>query len=117
MVLSGSPKEDVEGKMKTSAINLVKLLEKTKEVLLIEGNDFSWSSWNDSKEAVAEIDDLISKLKAEQTVELLDIEVLFSPTGPIQEVSLSSGWGQAFITLANQADVVIEDYKNHFISK
>jgi hypothetical protein len=29
---------------------------------------------------------------------------LFAPTGPIQEVSLSSGWGDMFLELAKRMD-------------
>ena len=32
------------------------------------------------------------------------MQVLFAPTGPIQEVSLSSGWENDFIELANRFD-------------
>jgi hypothetical protein len=33
-----------------------------------------------------------------------DLSVLFAPTGPIQEVSVSSGWGEAFLELAERFD-------------
>ncbi|HEX8181606.1 MAG TPA: hypothetical protein VF525_18845 [Pyrinomonadaceae bacterium] len=32
------------------------------------------------------------------------MEVLFAPTGPMQEVSLSSGWGEEFLALAERFD-------------
>jgi hypothetical protein len=34
----------------------------------------------------------------------LDMSMLFAPTGPIQEVSLSSGWGDKFIAVADRFD-------------
>ena len=34
----------------------------------------------------------------------LDMSVLFAATGPIQEVSLSSGWDDAFLKIAEQFD-------------
>jgi len=37
---------------------------------------------------------------------------LFAPTGPIQEVSLSSGWGQEFLELAERFDKEYEIVKN-----
>ena len=40
------------------------------------------------------------------------IRVLFAPTGPIQEVSLSSGWGHEFIKLAERFDKEYEIVKN-----
>jgi len=36
------------------------------------------------------------------------MRVLFAPTGPIQEVSLSSGWGDAFLKIAEQFDRAAE---------
>jgi hypothetical protein len=35
------------------------------------------------------------------------MEVLFAPTGPIQEVSISSGWGEAFLSLAERFDAAM----------
>jgi hypothetical protein len=37
----------------------------------------------------------------------LDLEVMFAATGPIQEVSLSSGWGQDFLGLADKFDTAM----------
>jgi hypothetical protein len=35
--------------------------------------------------------------------------VLFLPTGPIQEVSLSSGWAQEFLDLADRYDQAVAE--------
>ena len=32
------------------------------------------------------------------------MSVLFAPTGPMQELSIDSGWGQEFIALADRFD-------------
>jgi len=34
----------------------------------------------------------------------LAMRVLFAPTGPLQELSLSSGWAQEFLELADAFD-------------
>jgi hypothetical protein len=34
----------------------------------------------------------------------MDLSILFAPTGSIQEVSLSSGWGDEFIYLSMDFD-------------
>jgi hypothetical protein len=34
--------------------------------------------------------------------------VLFAPTGPIQEVSISSGWGNEFLDLAERFDRAVQ---------
>ena len=37
-----------------------------------------------------------------------DLTVLFAPTGPIQEVSLRSGWAEEFLMLAEEFDAALE---------
>jgi hypothetical protein len=55
------------------------------------GNNFDWSSWMDADSALAEVDGLVAALEAVRLPARLTLSVLFAPTGPIQEVSLSSG--------------------------
>jgi hypothetical protein len=81
--------------------NLIAILTETKELLARDENDFSWSSWTDREQAVSEIDSILSELEKDV---IPDIAVLFAPTGPIQEVSLSSGWGPEFLKLARRFD-------------
>ena len=46
----------------------------------------------------------IATLDAGKLPPKLGLTVLFAPTGPIQEVSISSGWGEEFLSLAEQFD-------------
>ena len=80
---------------------LIAILKETKSLLALDGNDFSWSSWLDQNQAVSEIDSIITALENGSVPE---IGVLFAPTGPIQEVSVSSGWGNKFLELAERFD-------------
>jgi hypothetical protein len=75
----------------------------------LEGNDYSWSSWEDQNDALSEIDSIITEL---ENGSFPDIRILFAPTGPIQEVSLSSGWGDEFLELAYRFDQAYEIAKN-----
>ena len=83
---------------------LISVFEETRELVAAPGNDFSWSSWVGRDDAVEEIDDILSVLRAGAVPKGLSMEVLFAPTGPMQEVSLSSGWGGEFLTLAERFD-------------
>jgi hypothetical protein len=67
-------------------------------------NDFSWSSWTDAAQALREIDAIIAALNAGAPLDLGRMRTLLAPTGPIQEVSLSSGWSDAFVKLACDFD-------------
>jgi hypothetical protein len=80
---------------------LIAILKETKTLLALDDNDFSWSSWPDQNQAVSEIDSIITALENGSVPEM---GVLFGPTGPIQEVSLSSGWGSEFLELAERFD-------------
>ena len=84
--------------------DLLAVFLRAREALSQPGNDFSWSSWRDADEALHEIDGFIAQLRAGGAPDELQMRVLFAPTGPMQEVSLSSGWGQAFLDLARDFD-------------
>jgi hypothetical protein len=66
-----------------------------------EANDFSWSSWPDAAAASAEL----SRLSAEPDAAL--IAIVFAPTGPMQELAMSSGWAHDYVALANRIDSVL----------
>src|SRR6266545_57449 len=83
---------------------LLSVLEEARELLAADANDFSWSSWQNRDDALSEIDILLSALRSGVAPSPLTLHVLFAPTGPIQEVSLSSGWGDAFVELAERFD-------------
>ena len=89
---------------------LISIIKEARVLLALEGNDFSWSSWKDQNAALAEIDSIITKLVHGSVPE---IGVLFAPTGPIQEVSLNSGWGAEFLELAERFDKEYASVRNH----
>jgi hypothetical protein len=84
--------------------SLVAVLQETRQFLSRPENDFAWSSWHDGPAAIQEVEGIIARIKSGNMPERSDIELLFAPTGPIQEVSMSSGWGREFLELANRFD-------------
>lgn len=83
---------------------LTDVLRSARELLLLPGNNFDWSPWEDAAAAVAEIDAILALLAAGGLPEHLNLTVLFAPTGPIQEVSVSSGWGETYLKVAERFD-------------
>lgn len=83
---------------------LIPVFEASRMLLERPRNDFLWSSWEDHQHALNEIDGILSALRSGVLPRDLDLEVLFAPTGPMQEVSLSSGWGADFLDLAKCFD-------------
>src|SRR6185503_18399386 len=83
---------------------LISVFEETRKLLALPDNNFAWSSWDDSHDALAEIDTILSSLRSGILPGERTMQVLFAPTGPIQEVGVSSGWADEFLELANSFD-------------
>jgi hypothetical protein len=83
---------------------LISVFEEARDLLADPDNNFDWSSWSGHEDALKEVDGILSALRRDGLPERLFMEVLFAPTGPIQEVSISSGWGETFLSLAERFD-------------
>ncbi|MDQ2987285.1 MAG: hypothetical protein M3R13_11325 [Armatimonadota bacterium] len=81
---------------------LIDVFERAREFVVRESNDFGWSGWENADEAVLEIDAIIYALRGETMLTIA--RVLFLPTGPLQELSISSGWADEFLWLADWYD-------------
>jgi hypothetical protein len=84
-------------------------LRETRALLARPQNNFAWSSWTDAEAALSELDALIASVCDDTSPDLRSLSALFAPTGPIQEVSLSSGWGQTFLELAERVDAAMRE--------
>lgn len=83
---------------------LISVFEEARDLLADPGNNFDWSSWSGHEDALREVDGILYSLRRGALPERLFMEVLFAPTGLIQEVSISSGWGETFLSLAERFD-------------
>jgi len=86
---------------------LLEIFSEVRTMVARPENDFDWSSWEDEAAALEEIDGLLASLRAGAPPDTHTMRVLFTPTGPMQEVSLSSGWGNRFLELAERYDEVL----------
>jgi hypothetical protein len=89
---------------------LVDVLRECRALLARPDSDYTWSSWEDADAALEEVDGIVAATEQGEPLSRW-WSVIFAPTGPMQEVSLSSGWGDAFITLANRWDAAMEAAK------
>ncbi|WP_439864590.1 hypothetical protein [Pseudomonas antarctica] len=86
--------------------SLIHVLEAAIELISLPDNDFCWSSWENEAHATSELVGLLSTLKSGGLPEKMSLAVLFAATGPLQEVSLSSGWADVFLKVADKYDEV-----------
>lgn len=99
--------DDEGGTEPKPAADLLSILMAARLLLSRPDNDFTWSSWEDRDAALAEVDGLIADMKAGAGPDVDTIRLLFSVTGPLQEVSLSSGWAERFVLLAERVDGLV----------
>jgi hypothetical protein len=90
---------------------LLDVMLEARRLIALGGNDFSWSSFIDQEAALEVIDAHIESLREGST----NTGVLFLPTGPIQEVSVSSGWGDEFVVLAHRYDAAVATLQGHAV--
>lgn len=90
---------------------LLQILHEARALVDRPSNDFIWSSWEDGAAATAELDQYIESIERGRLPSRLDLSVIFAATGPMQEVSLSSGWSEEFLVLAERFDVVAATLK------
>ena len=80
------------------------VMTEMRRLVALPDNDFAWSAWRDHQAALADMDRAIAALT--QGV-VPPLAWLFAPTGPLQEVSLNSGWGAEFLALAARFDAAM----------
>lgn len=86
---------------------LLDVLRETRSLLARPDNNFDWSGWNDAGAALRMVDRLVAIVESGRLPSRWMVSILFAPTGPIQEVSISSGWGDEFLTLASRCDAAL----------
>lgn len=92
----------------STAATLLDIFQRARDLVARPDNDFAWSSWRDAEHALEEIDSIISRLQRAEIPDTFEMSILFAPTGPMQELSLSSGWGNRFLGLASEFDDAID---------
>lgn len=88
---------------------LLDIFYRSRDLVALPNNDFAWSSWPDQEAALAEIDDIIGQLQRGEIPDQMQMVGMFGPTGRMQEVSMSSGWGNRFLQLASEFDAAMDD--------
>ena len=92
--------------------SLLEVLREARDLLARPDNDFAWSTWDSAADALSELDGFISHIEAGSTFDGSSLSVLFAPTADIQEVSVSSGWGDEFCRVAERFDSAFAKYKS-----
>lgn len=66
--------------------------------------DLEWTSYHSVQELLDELNDCTNRLRKNDLSYIEKLKVLFLPTGDLQDISISSGWGQEYLTIAERFD-------------
>lgn len=111
-------KSDTETyKLFTDKIPFYKDFQKVRQILeTIKGwttdeTDTVWAGYDNGKEFLVDLNADIEKIKFCDFETLDKLNMKFAPTSTYQEISLSNGWGNEFLKLAEQFDKLYEKIK------
>jgi hypothetical protein len=88
---------------------VVQVVEDVLAILEAEPQDVAWSRWDEPAEMVADLRDHVALLRRGDVSQVPELRLLFAPTGSLQEVAISSGWGERFLGLAARFDAASVD--------
>ncbi len=84
--------------------DLAAVLREARALVGHPDNVFASSTWPDTQAAMRELDGLIARLGKRTLPAREELEGLFAPSGPIWQVSASSGWARQFDELVRRVE-------------
>lgn len=91
--------------MDAESADLLRILDKILHIVTTFEQDVTWNTgWQTQADMITELREHATRLRTGDLSGVRELRFLFAPTGPLQEVSISSGWGEAFLVLAEQFD-------------
>ena len=87
---------------------IIKLLKIIREYVSIKDSDVTMSTFNTNKEVIIVIDNHIKWLSKSDISIINDLIVLLLPTSDFQEISISNGWSEEYLKIANKFDSLIK---------
>jgi hypothetical protein len=77
------------------------------EMLVSQDVDVTWSSYDDSEQVINEIKIIENSILNGNVKSIEEMNFLLSPTGGLQEISISSGWGDEFLEIAESLEYAL----------
>ena len=85
-------------------IEVINVLEKVKDIIKNYEMDLSWSTYESEEKLINDLNLYICKLKENDFSYNEKIKFLFAPTGDLEEIAISSEWGEEYIQLSEIID-------------
>jgi hypothetical protein len=96
--------------LKTPTQAIIEIIENIRN-RLTEETDIVWTRYNSVLEIQIEIESVLQALQDGDVTVLDDFRMHFGPTSTFQEISISNGWGEEFLHLANDFESLHDHIK------
>lgn len=87
-----------------------KQLSRMRFLLTQPDTDVCWSTYNSADEVIRELDLLEKGITNGDYNDIQRLIFLLVPTGDLQEISISSGWGDEFIDIAESLESALGSF-------
>ncbi len=86
---------------------LISILTEVRELINTPNTNVVWTRYEHVDKLINNIDLYIDELRKEEESIIEKVEILFAPTGTLQEISIDNGWGDRFIELSIKVDYLL----------
>lgn len=81
---------------------------------LTPDTDLAWTRYRNVNEVTEMLDQFDERIQKHDTAALDELALLFAPTAPFQEISISNGWSEEFLNIAKLFDRTFIDLKKEW---
>ena len=86
---------------------ILEQLRKLKVLLSSPTTDVMWSTFETPEEVILTLVRLENGVLNEDQASVRELLFLLAPTGALQEISISSGWGEEFLCIAESIEIAL----------
>lgn len=85
----------------------MELIDELLSIVRSGPQDVDWQPWyDDERDLIDDLRDHADRMRQGDESRLPELKFMLLPTGALNEVAFSSGWGEAYVRLANQFDLL-----------
>ena len=88
--------------------NLIKLLNEIIELVSTRDTNLIWSTIDTKEELILKLENYIQRFQNNNFSSIEQLIGFFLPTGDLQEIALSSGWGEEYLAISKKFDDLIQ---------
>lgn len=93
--------------MESVFVRIINILKEVKTFIEVPNVDTSWSGYDTAQDLIMDLNNYIKRAEELDETVITEINLLFAPTGALQEISINNGWSDGFIKIAERFDEIV----------